>query len=86
VLAHSCRTASGTRVDVQWMFHEYYGACNQTAMDASLAGPEPSERAGRMAAVTPGCLQGDADAHDPGFRYSVATKRRTSPSIGSVFG
>jgi enoyl-CoA hydratase len=43
VLADCCRTAPGTRVDVKRVLHEYYGAYDRMAMDASLAGPEPTE-------------------------------------------
>ena len=38
-----CRAAPEARAAVKRSFHEYYGHYDRMAMDASLAGPEPTE-------------------------------------------
>lgn len=43
VLEQCCRTAPGARFDIKRAIHEYYGTFDRMAMDASLAGDEPTE-------------------------------------------
>jgi enoyl-CoA hydratase/carnithine racemase len=43
VLEQCCRTAPDARLQVKRAFDDYYGRYDRMAMDASLAGPEPTE-------------------------------------------